>query len=173
VEISAAEDERNGSIWLENVFGCHESSAAQQVGSIETREDRVITFPNLLQRQVQPFKLADPTRPGHRKILALFLVDPHIRIISTANVPCQQRDWWSQAISNDVNGRFSNLPPEIHEKVIDEVEDFPISLETAKRLREDLMEERKSLTILQDENFHGVMNDDFERGCGYWMMTCD
>lgn len=144
-------------MWLQEIFGCRNwAPAIQQVGSIETREDRVITFPNLLQHQVQPFKLADPTKPGHRKILALFLVDPHIRIISTANVPCQQRDWWSQAISSDDNGRLAKLPPEIREKVIDEVEDFPINLETAKRLREELMEERKSFVLVQDENFRSI-----------------
>lgn len=157
MEIETAEYEQNDSVWLEKIFG-HENwtPAIQQVGAIETREDRIITFPNLLQHQVQPFKLADPTRPGHRKILALFLVDPHIRIISTANVPCQQRDWWSRVILDDVEGPLTQLPPEIREKVIGDVEDFPISFETAKRLREELMEERKDFTLYQDQSFHRI-----------------
>ncbi len=156
-EIETTEYEQDDWVWLEKIFGCHNwAPAIQQVGSIETCEDRIITFPNLLQHQVQPFKLADLTRPGHRKILALFLVDPNIRIISTANVPCQQRDWWSQAISSCVEGHLVNLPPEIYEKVIDGVEGFPISSETAKQLREELMKERKSFTLLQDENFRKV-----------------
>jgi hypothetical protein len=29
--------------------------------------------------------------------LALWLVDPHERIVSTANVPPQQKDWWTEA----------------------------------------------------------------------------
>ncbi|KAK1223146.1 hypothetical protein PQX77_013982 [Marasmius sp. AFHP31] len=33
---------------------------------------------------VQSFELADPSKPGYRKILALFLVDPYIRTLSTA-----------------------------------------------------------------------------------------
>lgn len=41
-------------------------------------------------------KLQDPTRPGHRRFLALWLVDPHTRIVSTANVPPQQRAWWEE-----------------------------------------------------------------------------
>lgn len=41
------------------------------------------------------FKLEDPTKPGHRRFIALWLVDPHRRILSTANVPPQQKDWWT------------------------------------------------------------------------------
>jgi hypothetical protein len=43
---------------------------------------------------VSSFKLADPTKPGHRRFIALWLVDPHQRIISTASVPPQRQDWW-------------------------------------------------------------------------------
>ncbi|KAJ5635052.1 uncharacterized protein N7484_008365 [Penicillium longicatenatum] len=62
-------------------------------GDIVCKEGRLITFPNILQHCVSPFSLADRTKPGHRKILALFLVDPHRRIISSANVPPQREDW--------------------------------------------------------------------------------
>jgi hypothetical protein len=79
--------------WLQDVFGCQNDEAAvQEVGSVLCKEGRLLTFPNILQHQVQPFELADKTKKGHRKILALFLVDPGIRVISTANVPPQQRD---------------------------------------------------------------------------------
>ena len=88
-----------------------------------------------------PFKLEDPSRPGHRKLLALFQVDPHCRIISTANVPPQQKEWWSPNIRD--NQRFAKLPTEIADKIVENVEDFPISLEEAKELRLKLMEERK------------------------------
>ena len=37
---------------------------------------------------------------------------------------------------------MSKLPPEIAEHVYDEVEDFPLSIEQAKRVREELMAER-------------------------------
>ncbi|KAG5637718.1 hypothetical protein DXG03_004386, partial [Asterophora parasitica] len=60
--------------WLTAVFGCEDKGPmVQDVGN----------------HRVQPITLADPTKPGHRKIVALFLDDPNIRIISTANVPCQ------------------------------------------------------------------------------------
>jgi hypothetical protein len=64
--------------------------------------------------------------------LALFLVDPHIRIISSAHVPCQQKEWWAQEVKSV--GVFSTLPNEMLKEVVDHVEDFPIGLE-AKGLR--------------------------------------
>lgn len=143
--------------WLEAIYGLQNGEpAVQVVGSVEAREGRVVTFPNILQHQVQPFKLADPTKPGHRKILALFLVDPNMRIISTANIPCQQRDWWGRTLisSGDVLAR---LPVELREKVVKHVQDFPISMERAKQLREELMAERKAYLIdYQTENFNSV-----------------
>lgn len=108
-----------------------------------------MTFPNVFQHQVQPFELEDKTKPGHRKILALFLVDPHIRIISSANVPTQQKDWWAKEIRS--LGIFSQLPAEIFQEVIDHVDDFPISLEDAKALRLELMGERKAFVVKHDE----------------------
>ncbi|TFK66457.1 hypothetical protein BDN72DRAFT_145415 [Pluteus cervinus] len=131
--------------WLMPIFGIqHRGSTIQELGSVKTIEGRVITFPNILQHQVQPFQLADPTRPGHRKILAFFLVDPHIRIISTANVPCQRRDWWKETLRD---GGLSQLPVELQDRVVDQVVEFPIDLQEAKELREKLMEERKNFVV--------------------------
>jgi len=48
----------------------------QEIGSISTSEGRCIAFPNIYQHRVSPFELIDKTKPGHRKIVALFLVDP-------------------------------------------------------------------------------------------------
>jgi hypothetical protein len=109
-----------------------------------------LTFPNILQHRVQPFKLADPSKLGHRKILALFLVDPGIRIIGTANVPPQQRDWWSESVIMDIakTGKaLAKLSPELKDKVFENVDDFPISVEEAKEVRLSLMEERKKYVV--------------------------
>ncbi|KAF8874335.1 hypothetical protein BD779DRAFT_257282 [Infundibulicybe gibba] len=128
--------------WLWEVFGCeNEEPGIQHVGAVETREGRLVTFPNILQHKVQPFELADPTKPGHRKILALFLVDPNIKIISTANVPCQRRDWWREYIEANGNA-LGRLPIELHDLVFDLV-DFPLDFDEAASLRLELMEERK------------------------------
>jgi hypothetical protein len=128
----------------------------QEVGSVVCKEGRLLTFPNILQHQVQPFKLADPTKPGHRKILALFLVDPGIRIISTANVPPQQRHWWSEGVTKafaNSGEAMGQLSAELKEKVFEDVEDFPIGMEEAKAIRLQLMDERKSYVTEQGWNF--------------------
>ncbi|KAL2682589.1 hypothetical protein Neosp_007041 [[Neocosmospora] mangrovei] len=111
----------------------------QNIGSVLTRQDRMLFFPNVYQHHVSPFELADKTRPGHRKILALFLIDPVMPIISTANVPPQQKHWWSEeTIPGD---RLGKLPPEVTEMVINNM-GFPITLTDAKKIREELMAER-------------------------------
>jgi hypothetical protein len=76
------------------------------------------------QHRVSPFKLVDPTKPGHRRFIALWLVDPHLRIISTANVPPQQQEWWMESAfgssSESQELAASKIPAEmlqlLHEK---------------------------------------------------------
>ncbi|KAI1311823.1 hypothetical protein F5Y03DRAFT_410061 [Xylaria venustula] len=79
----------------------NEDPALQRLGRAVTREGRLIAFPNVLGHQVQPFKLADETRPSHRKILAMFLVDPHVCVLSTSVVPPQRKDWWAREVRKD------------------------------------------------------------------------
>jgi hypothetical protein len=95
-----------------------------------------------MQHRVSPFALQDRTKPGHRKIIALFLVDPHTRIISTANVPPQRKDWWFDVVRE--SGSLQVLPEELAQHVHREVEDWPMGLEEAKTLRKELMEERST-----------------------------
>ncbi|KAF9040865.1 hypothetical protein BJ165DRAFT_1350839 [Panaeolus papilionaceus] len=146
--------------WLRLIYGAAQGDAAVQfLGGVATPQNRLLTFPNVLQHQVQPFKLADPTKKGHRKILALFLVDPSIKVISTANVPCQRVDWWKEEMHRVPSG-LDKLPVELKDEVFNEVfkgvEDFPISLEEAKELRLELMEERKNFEVKQNDVFHSL-----------------
>ncbi|KAK1476707.1 hypothetical protein CABS01_15242 [Colletotrichum abscissum] len=122
----------------------------QRLGSVLTREDRLLAFPNVYQHCVAPFELVDKTKAGHRKIIALFLVDPRIPIISTANVPPQQRGWWKEGAAP--GDRLGTLPPEVTDMVFDNM-DFPVGIEEAKRIRADLMEERTTIA----EQGMGVM----------------
>ncbi|KAH9478441.1 hypothetical protein JR316_0008896 [Psilocybe cubensis] len=140
--------------WVTTIFGCKQDGLAiQDVGGVDTREGRLLTFPNVLQHRVGPFKLQDPTKPGHRKIVALFLVDPNIKIISTAHVPCQRQDWWVDNIQQKSNAAgLDQLPLELQENVLEGV-DFPISLREAKQMREELMEERKLYHLGKEEKF--------------------
>ena len=88
--------------WLEKVYGVNLGGGSgdpclQRYGSVQTPQDRVLAFPNVFQHTVSPFQLLDPSKPGHRRFLAVWLVDPRCRIISTANVPPQQQNWWVES----------------------------------------------------------------------------
>ena len=110
------------------------------LGSVLTRPGRFLVFPNALQNNVQPFSLVDPTQPGHRKLLAMFLVDPHVPVLSTAHVPPQRKDWWVEQVRNIKP--FGELPMEIFDMIMDVVEGFPFSWEEALKMRTRLMEQR-------------------------------
>jgi hypothetical protein len=100
-------------------------------------------------------ELIDRTRPGHRKILAFFLVDPNIKVISTANIPCQRRDWWGELVAPELSHR-GKLPVELLDKILQDVEGFPLALDEAKKMREELMEERTKYVLdYQQPNFTG------------------
>lgn len=122
----------------------NEEPAIQHLGKVTTPQGRLLAFPNVMQHQVQPFRLADATKPGHRKILAMFLVDPHIPILSTANVPPQRKDWWAQEVRKVEP--FASLPEELFQNIIELVDGFPISWQDALEIREKLMEERGRMT---------------------------
>lgn len=106
------------------------------LGSVLTREGRLLVFPNVFLHKVEPFGLLDKTRPGHRKLVALFLVDPATPILSTANVPPQQKHW------SRVSGA---LRPPLPQELVDEIEshfDGPFDRHEALRLRDELIAER-------------------------------
>jgi hypothetical protein len=63
------------------------------VGSVRARTGQCVGFPNVLAHKVEPFQLADATRPGYRKTISIFLVDPALSILSTSRVPPQQAHW--------------------------------------------------------------------------------
>ncbi|ELR01865.1 hypothetical protein VC83_06311 [Pseudogymnoascus destructans] len=106
--------------WLERVYGTElgpsleSSPCIQHYGSAETRQGRLLAFPNVFHHRVSSFKLEDPTKPGHRRFIALWLVDPHQRIVSTGNVPPQQQDWWAEAVFG-ADANTGDMPPEILE----------------------------------------------------------
>jgi hypothetical protein len=125
--------------------------AIQHLGHVRTCQGRLLTFPNVLHHRVEPFSLADKSRSGHRKILALFLVDPYMRIPSTANVPPQQKEWWAEHVR--AASVEAGLPIEVADHIIDDVDDFPIGLDEAKRLRLALMKERSVTQVMMEEKF--------------------
>ncbi|MFD5234814.1 DUF4246 domain-containing protein [Streptomyces qaidamensis] len=119
--------EQNDDNGLREVYGLEDEDALNQMlGSASTPAGRCLAFPNILQHRVDSFRLKDPTRPGHRKILAFFLVDPSETIVSTSDVPPQQP--WSATST--------------------------MTLEQAKEHREQLMQERKFFVDEHNEQLY-------------------
>ncbi|MFE9856423.1 DUF4246 domain-containing protein [Streptomyces sp. NPDC005780] len=119
--------EQNDDNGLREVYGLEDEDALNQtLGSASTPAGRCLAFPNILQHRVGSFRLTDPTRPGYRKILAFFLVDPSERIVSTSDVPPQQP--WSDTST--------------------------MTLEQANGFREQLMQERKFFVDEHNEQLY-------------------
>lgn len=119
--------EQNDDNGMREVYGLEDEDALNQMlGSASTPAGRCLAFPNILQHRVGSFRLADPTRPGYRKILAFFLVDPSEKIVSTSDVPPQQP--WSDTST--------------------------MTLEQAKNYREQLMQERKFFVAEHNEQLY-------------------
>ncbi len=119
--------EQNDDDGLREVYGLEDEDALnQELGAASTPAGRCLAFPNILQHRVGSFRLTDATRPGHRKILAFFLVDPSEKIVSTSDVPPQQP--WSETST--------------------------MTLEQAKDYREQLMRERKFFVNEHNEQLY-------------------
>ncbi|NUS45253.1 MAG: DUF4246 domain-containing protein [Mycobacteriaceae bacterium] len=119
--------EQNDDKGVRDVYGLDDEGPLNQaLGSVHARAGRCVAFPNILQHRVAPFRLVDAARPGHRKIVAFFLVDPSITIVSTADVPPQQP--WSDTST--------------------------MTLDQAKSYREELMHERKYFVADQNEDLY-------------------
>lgn len=112
----------------------------QDLGSVVTKAGRCIAFPNTYQHQIQPFKLADPSKPGHRKIVALFLVDPGRPVLSATTVAPGQRHWYARAA--DTTARMAKLPVELRDLIFDAGVEGTMSKEEAEATRLELMQER-------------------------------
>ncbi|MCX4670105.1 DUF4246 domain-containing protein [Streptomyces sp. NBC_01381] len=119
--------EQNDDNGVREVYGLeNEDALNQKLGSASTPAGRCLAFPNILQHRVGSFRLTDATRPGHRKILAFFLIDPSEKIVSTSDVPPQQP--WSETST--------------------------MTLEQAKSYREQLMQERKFFVDEHNEQLY-------------------
>ncbi|KAI1089855.1 hypothetical protein F5B19DRAFT_484951 [Rostrohypoxylon terebratum] len=173
--------------WMEQIYGtslgCGSSPCLQNYGSVETRQGRLLAFPNVFQHRVSPFRLEDPTKPGHRRFIALWLVDPTRRVISTANVPPQQLDWFLNALGstneslqaalekfpaelvalmkekglvpNVSTANGGRLPPELMKMVREnfDANTMPMSQEEAKEHRIRLMKARSGFVMMAEKGW--------------------
>ncbi|KAJ6589999.1 hypothetical protein DFH09DRAFT_1307454 [Mycena vulgaris] len=119
----------------------------QELGSMITKQGRTLAWPNLFQHRVSPFRLTDPTKPGHRKILAFFLVNPATDpIVSATDVPLQQAEWTREAFAG-ASAATAGLPQELRDYVEEYLTDTLMTRKGAEAYRLELMKERTSFTV--------------------------
>lgn len=120
----------------------------QDLGKVATRQGLGLAWPNIYQHRVSPFRLLDPSKAGHRKILAFFLVDPKRKIPSTTDVSPQQAHWYEKAVA-EAGSRSRRLPPELANVIAGHV-DNAMSRKEAEEYRLALMDER-SVFVRQND----------------------
>lgn len=122
-----------------------EENNFQILGRVRVHPDTAIFYPNVYRHRHGPFSLVDRSKEGHLKYFKLYLVDPGIPIISTANVPPQQYSWWTESeIHNQGLGIVQRLPSELKELVHSYV-DFPIDDEEEKKIHQEMRLHREEL----------------------------
>ncbi|KAF3914357.1 hypothetical protein AA313_de0209110 [Arthrobotrys entomopaga] len=132
-----------------------DGNSVQEIGSIPTKENRAIAFPNIYQHQVQPFQLIDNTKPGYRKILVFFLCDPNERDLPTSRTVAAQQPEARQYVEEALRqGPLGKLPEEVFRLIVEELPPV-VSRQEAEDYREDLMKERSSY-IMDNEIVQGA-----------------
>ncbi|KDQ58587.1 hypothetical protein JAAARDRAFT_193137 [Jaapia argillacea MUCL 33604] len=131
-----------------------ERRLTQGLGSLPIVEDKCIVSPNVYQHRFSPFKLADSSKLGFRKILSFFLVDPSIPILSTSKVPPQQRSWYTDELGAETSllhlskeFELMNLPVELRSMAKDFVLAETMTLEKANDMRNTLTFEREHFAL--------------------------
>lgn len=100
--------------------------------------------PNVLEHRVEGFELVDKNRPGYRKMIAIFLVDPALSILSTSCVSPQQLHW--AAPSSRIHATQDALLLELTALVLYEAQ-CPCDTVTARQLHDEMLKERGSGAI--------------------------
>ncbi|KAJ5143732.1 Protein of unknown function DUF4246 [Penicillium bovifimosum] len=149
--LSEIEHEPNDFVWLQQVFGLRNNEpAVQRPGTIRARPGRVIMCPSVVQHKFS-FALKDTTKPGYSSAMVFFLVDPNIRIISTANIPPQRVDW-----TMDIPESEGGIRAAMEKLALDNMknkDDMPMSLEEAAEMRAAAVKEMLEFTRYQHVAF--------------------
>jgi hypothetical protein len=107
----------------------------------------------MLQHRVR-MRLKDPSKPGHLTALNIMLVDPNIRIISTANVPPQRLDW--KDVSASLHQDLADLSVEDQAKIVHREGDFPWTVQEALQFVGEAKQERAAFNHYQNAAFHSA-----------------
>lgn len=141
--------------YCEDFYGIkNEDNMTRMIGNVVAQKGRITVFTNSFQHHVDAFKLKDATKPGYRKILCFFLVDPYnTEVKATDVVPFQNEKW--------VNDKV------LMEKYFPGVDAKELATMTemeAKEYRDELMAERK--VIIED-------NEDYENAYTRLFFLCE
>ncbi|OAJ40786.1 hypothetical protein BDEG_24487 [Batrachochytrium dendrobatidis JEL423] len=130
------EREMESDMYWKDVYGINRKSRRNQyIGSLEVPNGRCVVYPNRYQHKEQSFELADPTQPGHCKILTFFVVNPACRIVSTAHVAPQQPQWYNSSLDK------ACIPPELWNDITQYIQGVQSPAE-AKHYRDELTSDR-------------------------------
>lgn len=141
--------------WAPEIYGArHDDPAIQHMADVNLREGRVVTYPNIFQTRLLPFELLDKSQSGHVKLLIVHLIDPQRRMLSTSMVPSQRLDWWAEEVRRK-NARLWRLPNEIWNRILENVENFPVGIEEGEVMRQEFMAERAEF---QRKQMEAMMN---------------
>lgn len=136
---------------VELMFGLSDGGALNQpLGACSTLARRLLAWPNTLQHRVSPFELADPSKPGRRAIVVAFLVDPYVKVLSTAAVPPQQREWLLMELR--AMPRFFRLPRDCFDCIAQHITSGMSFADAAER-RVRLMGERSQFVQGSNANW--------------------
>ncbi|KAJ2062775.1 hypothetical protein GGI17_002163 [Coemansia sp. S146] len=113
---------------------------SQEVGEVEIKSGSYICYPNFYQTKMPSFELANPTRPGHLKYIAFYIVDPTQRLVSTQIVPPQQPNWdisSSDSVSANIVEGMGDLSLDNTDTLekVEEEEEEEDAIERAERLQ--------------------------------------
>lgn len=98
----------------------HSVPGAQEMGKVESRKGRLLSWSSVLHYRTKSFTLEDPAQKGHVRFLKIMLVDARYRVCSTLNTRPQRHDWWADEISQREN-LSAKLAQELLDGVLKEV----------------------------------------------------
>lgn len=152
--LSEVEHEPGDFTWLKQVFGLENGEPAiQSPGAIRCKVGRTVIYPTTVQHRLTGFELKDKSKPGYSRALVFLLVDPNIRIISTANVPPQRYDWCHPVPATENPEELSKAMQKLALDNIDRKGDLPMSLAEALEIRKEVMNEGYEFTRYQHVAF--------------------
>ncbi|EGF81720.1 hypothetical protein BATDEDRAFT_10195 [Batrachochytrium dendrobatidis JAM81] len=136
-------------MYWKDVYGIinRESRRNQYIGSLELPNGRCVVYPNRYQHKEQSFELADPTQPGHCKILTFFVVNPACRIVSTAHVAPQQPQWYNSSLDK------TPILPELWNDATQYIQGVQ-SPTKAKHYRDELTSDRTQITAAYNKKLY-------------------